>query len=236
MTPEKFKKLCERIVHRSDELESNSRMWFRGRNAWLRIYNSSMPQERALAHAVRALVHYQLVILYSFWETPRSHKNTASLPLALGRETHKNAEDIASSIVEQTSFRTADHANNLKKKRREIQRICEITELSEQRFKSIITTIRLARNKAIAHNSTQLIDESINVFELRWLSSRTARICRMAAKIHDGPLSVSVMPHWRLQKKSIDEFWSLLEGDRADASSEDQKISGRALPPSSDPH
>lgn len=223
MTPDEFQRRCERIVHRSDELEFNSRMWFRARNASLRVYNARVPQERAIAQSVRALVHYQLVILHTLWETEtKTNKHDkASIPLTFGWITENNIECLASRAATNDSISAHSFEAEIARKQNDIRQICKIVRLTQRRFRRIIRSIKIARNDIIAHNLISAAHVSFNIYELRWFSTRTARICRMIAKIHDGPLSVTVRQLWPLQKDSIHQFWSLVEGGRAGTFSDD---------------
>jgi hypothetical protein len=221
MTPEKFHGLCKRIVDRSDELEFNSQLWFEGRNASLITYNTGLPQEKAIRQVTWALLNYQLLILYTLWETKSNNGDKASVPIAFGEATEKSIAELASSIALQNSPLHSAPPSEIARKKVQIQRICNNVQNTQRRFGHTLQTVKLARNKIIAHNLTSAAIASLNVFELRWFSLRTARICRMIAKIHDRHPRITGTPRGRLQKNSIIEFWSLLEGDRAGAVSED---------------
>lgn len=191
-------------------------MWFRARNAWIRTENSGLVQQAAVAHSARALIHYHIVILSTFWEQNSRDRKKAALPIIFGDATYRMVDDLAESILEETSFAELRDERSLIRKANQIRFVCLMVAATVARYQHTIASMRNARNKAIAHNliSNETAPITIDVFQLRTLGQRTARICRLASRLPDGPLRRSGWASATRHDKSIEKYWTLLEADR----------------------
>lgn len=215
MTTRDFKSLFQlrdSILHASYDLRINSAMWERAWQASFRSYGSRIEYESAVHATAKALRHYQIVLLYKFWEK----RKKASLPV-FAKRARAYQSALVDHIAAQQLILTPSHASEFREKRaRQFARLIAAIDCSEKRFKSLIEKLSRARNDVIAHNIFADSERiAMDTLEFRSLSSRTVRLCICLILAFDGPTQNTNLAFSKRTRVAVDAFWTRIEGERS---------------------
>lgn len=216
---------CSDLLRFLDEFQMNSAMWERAYHASFRLYNSDAEYESATLSAARALLHYQIVLLYKFWETNASRDgNKRSLPLFVDSfKTHVTA--LADAIAKRHSFGSSGGLTLRNRKQRQLKNLINLIESTRENkcvgrrtnYGEVMKSLGDVRNNVLAHNISGPSPEglALDPFGVKALGTRTIRLCKCIALINNGPLGKASVGLSKSRRNSVDKFWERIEGRRA---------------------